>query len=479
MIQWFKKIEKNKNKKFIQIDVINFYPSITEELLKTAIEWARQFVNISLEDEEIILKSKNSLLFNEGKPWGKKGPSNFDIAQGSYDGAECAELVGLFILADVANIDRLNSGIYRDDFLAVTPASPRQTEAMKKKIVEKFAKHGLGTTAEANIKVVDFLDVTFNSESESFKPFIKPNNVPQYVHRLSNHPPPVLKNIPVNVNKRLSSISSDEEMFKSAAPLYQEAINKSGYDYQLKFDPSASEPKAKNRSRKRHILWFNPPYNSTVRTNIGKEFLSLLDECFPPNHPLRKILNRSNVKVSYSTTPNMEQIISGKNAKVLNIETETEARTCSCTRNKECLLNNQCLTSCIVYQATVTQPNQETKTYIGLTSTDFKARLANHKQSFQNPDVNQTSLSKYVLELKSNGIEPTITWKLVDKGKTYSPVTGVCQLCIKEAFYIIYNSDMAELNSRSEIFSACRHKKATLLFKPIKTISKKRKSPGT
>jgi hypothetical protein len=136
------------------------------------------------------------------------------------------------------------------------------------------------------------------------------------------------------------------------------------------------------------------------------------------------------------------------------------------------------LTSCIVYQATVSQPNQESKTYIGLTSTDFKARLANHKQSFQNPDVNQTSLSKHVLELKSNGIEPTITWKLLDRGKTYSSVTGVCQLCIKEAFHIIYNSDMTELNSRSEIFSACRHKKATLLFKPIQTISRKRKSPG-
>jgi hypothetical protein len=160
------------------------------------------------------------------------------------------------------------------------------------------------------------------------------------VHRLSNHPPTILKNIPANVNKRLSSISSDEKMFESAAPCYQEAIKKSGYDYQLKFDPSAGEPKVPNRSRKRNILWFNPPYNSTVTSNIGKEFLNLLDECFPP----RKVLNRKNVKVSYSTTPNMEQIISGKNAKVIN-EKQKETKTCNCPKNKECPLDQKCLAS--------------------------------------------------------------------------------------------------------------------------------------
>jgi hypothetical protein len=326
---------------------------------------------------------------------------------------------------------------------------------------------------------VDFLDVTFNLEEESFKPYCKPNNVPQYVHRLSNHPPSVLRNIPANVNKRLSSISSNEKMFESAAPQYQEAINKSGYTYKLKFDPTASDPKVKVRSRKRHILWFNPPFNSTVKNNIGKDFLNLIDECFPPTHPLNKVLNRKNVKVSYSTTPNIEQIISGKNAKVLKT-TQKEIRTCNCPKNKECPLDKKCLESSIIYQATVTQPNKEVKTYIGLTSTDFKARLGNHKQSFVNPDSNQTSLSKYILELKSNGIEPTVNWKLVDRGKKYSPVTGVCQLCTKEAYYIIFKPEMAELNSRSEIFSACRHKKSALLFKPIKTsISRKTKSPGT
>ena len=71
----------------------------------------------------------------------------------------------------------------------------------------------------------------------------------------------------------------------------------------LKFD---------NRKRKHDVLWFNPPYNSTVSTNIGREFLKLIDECFHKGHKLRKAFNRHTVKISYSTTPNMQQIISAK-----------------------------------------------------------------------------------------------------------------------------------------------------------------------
>ena len=44
-------------------------------------------------------------------------------------------------------------------------------------------------------------------------------------------------------------------MFDSAAPRYQEAIDSSGYDFKLEFDPTASEPNPKNKNRKRNILW--------------------------------------------------------------------------------------------------------------------------------------------------------------------------------------------------------------------------------
>ena len=76
------------------------------------------------------------------------------------------------ILAELTKIERLNVG------LAFTPASPRQVEIMRKKITEIFSKHGLSITSEANLKTVDFLDVVFDLETETYRPFIKPNTIP-------------------------------------------------------------------------------------------------------------------------------------------------------------------------------------------------------------------------------------------------------------------------------------------------------------
>ena len=127
----------------------------------------------------------------------------------------------------------------------------------------------------------------------------------------------------------------------------------------------------------------------------------------------------------------------------------------------------------------MTEPTTEPKTYIGLCSTDFKKRLGVHKDSFKNPDkLNiQTSLSKHIHEVRSKNIEPNVTWKLIDRGKTFSPVSKVCQLCTREAFHIIFKPESANLNVKSEIFSACRHKKSKLLFPSEK--KGKLKAPGT
>ena len=83
--------------------------------------------------------------------------------------------------------------------------------------------------------------------------------------------------------------------------------------------------------------------------------------------------------------------------------------------------------------------------------------------------MTQTSLSRHIWELKSKGLDPVkdgfITWKMIDRGRPFSPINGVCQLCLKEKFYILHYPDMANLNKRSETFSACMHKKSFLLIK--------------
>ena len=137
---------------------MNFYPSISEDLLKDAIEWARGFIDISEEEENIIFKSKMSYLQFKHEAWVKKSNSTFDITMGSFDGAESCDICGLYLLAILEHLDII-AGLFRDDGLALSKLSPRDTENAKKTICEIFGRYNLSITIEANLKVVNFLDV--------------------------------------------------------------------------------------------------------------------------------------------------------------------------------------------------------------------------------------------------------------------------------------------------------------------------------
>ena len=79
--------------------------------------------------------------------------------------------------------------------------------------------------------MVHFFDVTFDLTDGSYKPYMRPNNKLLYVHQQSNHPPALLKNIPLNINKRLTNISSSNEVFDESIAPYQQALEESGYDH--------------------------------------------------------------------------------------------------------------------------------------------------------------------------------------------------------------------------------------------------------
>ena len=145
---------------------------------------------------------------------------------------------------------------------------------------------------------------------------MKPNNKLLYVHRQSNHPPALLKNIPDNINKRLTSISSSKEVFNAAITPYQRAIDESGYNFKLTYNPEANQTTRKNRKRK--ITWYHPPWDANVKTNLGRKFLGIVDKCFSQNHPLHKIFNRHTLKLSYSCMPNMKTIIASHNKNILS-----------------------------------------------------------------------------------------------------------------------------------------------------------------
>ena len=327
-LDWFKQIPDKKEKRFIQMDICEFYPSINEELLDKALDFASSKCEspITEQTRRIINHARKSLLFTEDPhskqkvPWKKKG-GLFDVTMGAPDGAEVCELVGLFLLNEVRdNIPDLNFGLYRDDGLGYHSANipvPRM-ERMRKDLFELFKKHGLKITIEPpNLTQVNFLDVTLDLQRETFKPYRKPNDRPLYVHRLSNHPPNVLKAIPKSVNRRISDISSSAVEFDAAKEVYQTALNNSGHKHELTFQEHLATPMRTRARSKRDIIWFNPPFNLAVATNIGAEFLKLVSKHFPKGNPLHCILNRNTVKVSYSCTKNMQQIIEGHNSKAV------------------------------------------------------------------------------------------------------------------------------------------------------------------
>ena len=86
---------------------------------------------------------------------------------------------------------------------------------------------------------------------------MKPNNKLLCVHRQSNHPPALLRNVAKNINKRLTSISSSESIFDEAVAPYQKALDESGYNHKLTYNPEANQTTRSRKNRKRNIVWYN------------------------------------------------------------------------------------------------------------------------------------------------------------------------------------------------------------------------------
>ena len=199
---------------------------------------------------------------------------------------------------------------------------------------------------------------------------------------------------------------------------------------------------------------------------MGAKFLRFIDKHFPKDDPLRKIINRNTVKVSYKCTPNVSKTISSHNSKVMKSLKDPATRTCSCYKNAVCPLGGFCLTDNLIYQATLTPAQAQAETYIGLTATTFKVRLGNHKKSFNHERYSkETTLSQRIWELKRENIDYELSWKLIDRAKPFSPVSGLCALCNLESYYIIFKPELASINKRDEINNYCPHKLPVLLDK--------------
>ena len=78
----------------------------------------------------------------------------------------------------------------------------------------------------------------------------------------------------------------------------------------------------------------------------------------------------------------------------------------------------------------------------------------------------ETELSKYIWSIKSKGLNYSIQWNILKLTSGYSKISKSCNICINEKIEICkFKNKRALLNKRSELFSACVHKKSFLMIK--------------
>ena len=135
---------------------------------------------------------------------------------GCLDGAEVFDLTGLYILGKTKSVFETQNdvGLYRDDCLGVfRNLSGPEMERVRKEIITIFKECGISLTTKTNLKVVQFLAIELDLINNTYRPYKKPNGNPTYINVNSNHLTSIIKQIPCSINRRLSNLSSDEEVF--------------------------------------------------------------------------------------------------------------------------------------------------------------------------------------------------------------------------------------------------------------------------
>ena len=266
------------------------------------------------------------------------------------------------------------------------------------------------------------------------------------------------------ISDRISKLSSNEQVFNQESALYNEGLKQAGYKDKIKF-VKKDENVRPRRSRKRNIIYFCPPWNDASATNIGRQFLELVDKHFPRGSQLHKLFNRNSVKISYSTTKNIKAIITGNNSKLLRpARNDENRRDCNCRSPGNCPLNGRCLQESVIYSSKVSS-NVETKEYIGVTKNSFKERWDGH--NFDARHINyrhRTTLANYIWSLKERNIPFVQTWAIETSARSYSPEAGFCDACCVEKYLIFkYFRSRNLTNRRHELCFQCRHSSEFLL----------------
>ena len=174
-----------------------------------------------------------------------------------------------------------NIGSYRDDRLAAFKnVSEPASEKIKKQLQSLFKQKSLQILIECNLKVVSYLDLTFNLNDGSYQSYQKPNDE-THINIQSDHPPSITKQLPQSIKKCLSQLSTSKDRFYETTPYYEQRLTSYGYNKKLTYQQQGENienNKNIGKNRKRNIIWFNPTYSKSLKTNIGKYLFRFLNK---------------------------------------------------------------------------------------------------------------------------------------------------------------------------------------------------------
>ena len=102
----------------------------------------------------------------------------FDVTIGSNDRAEICELTGIYILSQLSNLlPQEDIGLYQDDGpMLLQNTNGQLTDKIRKNVIKLFKEIGLKIEIETNLKIVNFLDVTFNLTNSTYRSYKNPND---------------------------------------------------------------------------------------------------------------------------------------------------------------------------------------------------------------------------------------------------------------------------------------------------------------
>ena len=184
----------------MQLDIKEFYPSISKVLFMKTINHAQSCVTIRKEEVKTIMHSRKSLLFNNTSVWLKReGDPDFDVTMGSFDGAEICELVPVYILNVLAEkYGKERVRLYRADGLACFEnVGGPEAERIRKDVVKIFKQEFyLNITIKTNLILVNFFRCNLKPFNGKYQPYNKLDDDLLSIDVNSNHPPNITKKSP-------------------------------------------------------------------------------------------------------------------------------------------------------------------------------------------------------------------------------------------------------------------------------------------